>query len=259
MRLPESQPLSTIAGIVAAGALSIVAWPVLAQPPGAGLEARVLAASPYSIAADAELDAYVQKTAAAAIDAHCAACHGADLTGRPGVPNLVDFDWLWGITFEEGNEVGPVMEIQQTILYGIRNEDCPDIEAVSYYGACADTRFSEMPGYVALEALTEDEARDLTEYTVALGGGDADAAAAARGAALWPVCTECHGADGYGHKPYGGPDLTDSIWLFGGDRETIYDVIANGRTQTCPPWKDVLAPAEIKALAVYVWRKASGR
>jgi cytochrome c553 len=99
------------------------------------LEMRVLSASPYSIHADEALHAFVQERAQAAIATHCARCHGEDLEGRPGVPNLVDYDWLWGITFQETNDVAPVMEIEQTILYGVRNTDCPDIEDVSYYGA----------------------------------------------------------------------------------------------------------------------------
>ncbi|MBP9035602.1 MAG: c-type cytochrome, partial [Pseudomonadales bacterium] len=31
-------------------------------------------------------------------------------------------------------------------------------------------------------------------------------------------CGECHGADGFGYGAYGGPNLTDQIWLYGGSR-----------------------------------------
>jgi mono/diheme cytochrome c family protein len=58
---------------------------------------RILNASPYAIAADTELESFVEITAEEAISEHCASCHGADLSGEPGVPNLTDFDWLWGI------------------------------------------------------------------------------------------------------------------------------------------------------------------
>ena len=234
--------------------------PAAAQPSAAeqSLGEHVLNASPYSIAASEELSAFVTTTAEAAVAEHCAGCHGADLTGAPGVPNLVDFEWIWGVTFEEANDVGPVMEIMQTILYGVRNEDCDDIADVSFYGACADTRFSQMPGYLALGAFTEEQTSDMTEYVMALGGMEADAAAAARAEPLWAICIECHGVEGYGYKPYGGPDLTDDVWLFGADRDTIYDVIANGRVEKCPPWKDTLDAATIKALAVYIWRRVQG-
>jgi len=224
----------------------------------ASLAERVISASSYSISQSEELNEFVRTTAEAAIDENCASCHGSDLTGAPGVPNLIDFDWLWGITFEETNEVGPVMEIEQTILYGVRNEDCPDIIDISYYGACADTRFSQMPGYLETGAFDEQEITELTEYVVSLTGAEADSDLAERGAANWSVCTECHGPEGYGHKPYGGPDLSDGVSLFGADRETIFDVIANGRTEVCPAWKDTLDAATIKSLAVYIWQKVQG-
>jgi cytochrome c oxidase cbb3-type subunit 3 len=59
---------------------------------------RVLNASPYSIRADAELNEFVDTTARAAYAANCEGCHGADMQGGPGIPNLVDYDWLWGVT-----------------------------------------------------------------------------------------------------------------------------------------------------------------
>jgi len=55
---------------------------------------RVINASPYAIAADDELSAFVLSAAEAAIGEHCTSCHGADLAGRPGVPDLVDYDCL---------------------------------------------------------------------------------------------------------------------------------------------------------------------
>jgi cytochrome c oxidase cbb3-type subunit 3 len=219
---------------------------------------RVLNASPYQIAADTELAQFVETTGAAAVEMHCVECHGADLTGKPGVPNLVDYDWLWGITFEETNDVGPVMEIQQTLLYGVRNTDCPEIEAQSYYGGCADTRYSEMPGYQAIGTFNEQQVGDLTEWTLSLSGADADAAAVERAQPLTAVCAECHGPTSEGYKPYGGPNLTDDISLYGNDRATIRDVIANGRLGKCPPWGRTLDAATVKALAVYLWRKATG-
>lgn len=243
------------------GTLCLVLPPVVpslahAQDAAADPSVRVLNASPYRIRADEALSSYVERTATAAVEEHCAGCHGASLEGGPGVANLVDYAWLWGITGFESNEAGPVMELQQTILYGIRNRDCPP--EMQSYGACADTRYSEMPAYADV-GLSEDQIRDLVEYVVQLSGGDADAEAAARGEQNWPACTECHGDDGFGYAPYGGPALTDDVWLYGGDRETIYDVIANGRLGECPPWGDTLDAATVKSLAVYIWNRATGQ
>ncbi len=46
--------------------------------------------------------------------------------------------------------------------------------------------------------------------------------------------------------------------LYGSDRDTIYDVIANGRLGECPPWGNTLDAATIKSLAVYIWNKSLG-
>ena len=216
---------------------------------------RVLNASPYAIAADTELDSFVDSTAEEAISEHCASCHGADLSGEPGVPNLTDFDWLWGITGFETNDVAPVMAIQQTLLYGTRNRDCPE-DQISY-GACSDTRYSEMPAYGTI-GFSEDQIADLTEYVIDISGGEADQEAVARAMNNSLVCAECHGEDGYGYVPYGGPNLRDSIWLYGGDRNTISDVLTNGRLGQCPPWGNRLDAATIKSLAVYIWNKSTG-
>ncbi len=217
---------------------------------------RVLNASPYAIAADEELESFVEITAEEAISEHCASCHGTDLRGGPGVPNLTDFDWLWGITGYETNDVAPVMAIQQTLLYGTRNRDCPE-DQISY-GACSDTRYSEMPGYGTI-GFSEDQVADLTEYVVSISGGEADEEAVARAMSDSVICAECHGEDGYGYVPYGGPNLRDNIWLYGDDRNTISDVITNGRLGQCPPWADRLDAATIKSLAVHIWNKSTGK
>jgi cytochrome c oxidase cbb3-type subunit 3 len=229
--------------------------PLQTQPASSSAVAeRVVIGSPYAIKADPEADAFVTATAEKAIDEHCASCHGADLHGMPGVPNLVDYEFLWGVTFEETSDVGPVAEIEQTIRYGVRNQDCPAVTDQAQYGDCPDTRYSEMPSYVAL-GLTTEQIGDLAEYTLSLSGADHDAAAADRGKAEFGQCTECHGPEGAGYKPYGGPDLTDDVWLYGGDRGAVTASIAAGRMGRCPAWVNELDAVTIKALAVYLWRR----
>ncbi len=249
MRLPIVRSFAAASGLAL-----VIGYSGAAQSQDSAAE-RALNASPYAIAADAELSDFVRVTAEAAIGEHCASCHGADLTGAPGVPDLTDYDWLWGITGEELNDVNPVMAIQQTLLYGIRNRDCPEDQMS--YGACSDTRYSEMPGY-GVVGFPEEQLNDLTEWVVDLSGGEADAAAVERAQATVTICAECHGEDNWGYVPYGGPALRDNIWLYGSDRDTIYDVIANGRLGVCPPWGGTLDAATIKALAVYIWNPSIG-
>jgi cytochrome c oxidase cbb3-type subunit 3 len=236
-----------------------IALAALGQPtPPRPVAERVVAGSPYAIKADAEAAAFVTATAEKAIAANCAGCHGADLTGKPGVPNLVDYEFIWGITGEETSDVGPVAELEQTIRYGVRNQDCPAVTAMAQYGDCPDTRYSEMPGYAAQSMLSAEQIRDVTEYTLALSRQPHDAAAAERGKDSFGVCTECHGPEGAGYKPYGGPDLTDDVWIYGGDRAAITASIAAGRMGRCPAWADKLDPATIKSIAVYLWQKITG-
>jgi cytochrome c oxidase cbb3-type subunit 3 len=249
--LLRSTPLAGLAAFLAVS-------PAAPQTRAPNVAERVVSGSPYAIKVDAEADAFVTATAERAIAEHCAGCHGDDLTGKLGVPNLVDFEFLWGVTLEETNDVGPIAEIEQTIRYGVRNQDCPAVTALAQYGDCPDTRYSEMPGYAALGTLTAEQIRDLTDYTLSLGGAEHDAAAAARGKAAFGVCTECHGPEGAGYKPYGGPDLTDDVWLYGGDRGAVTASIAAGRMGRCPAWVNKLDAATIKSLAVYIWRKVTG-
>jgi cytochrome c oxidase cbb3-type subunit 3 len=239
-------------------AFGVVASMSAARAAPASVADRVVVGSPYAIKADAEADAFVTATAEKAIAANCASCHGADLHGKPGVPDLTDFEFIWGITGEETSDVGPVAELEQTIRYGVRNQDCPAVHDQALYGDCPDTRYSEMPGFATLGTLTGEQVRDMTEYVLSLSSKDADAAAAERGKKEFGQCVECHGPEGMGYKPYGGPDLTDDVWIYGGDRGAITASIAAGRMGRCPAWADKLDAATIKSLAVYIWRKVQG-
>ena len=220
-----------------------------------GLDERLVLASPDVIAAVPALQERMETLARSAIDEHCAACHGADLTGKTGVPNLVDFDWNWGVTGFEMTQAEGVFEIMQTILYGVRNTDCPD--DIKRYGGCPDTRFSQMPGYGEL-GFTDAQLNGLVDYVYSLAGMDHDPAAVESVSDIAGLCSECHGDDGSGYKPFGGPNLTDDIWLFGGTRAQILDVITRGRTESCPAWSGTLSAAEIKALSVYIYNQSMG-
>ena len=239
-------------------ALGVLAFTLTAQSAPSSVADLVVIGSPYAIKADAEADAFVTTAAEKAIAEHCSSCHGADLHGKPGVPDLTDFEFIWGITGEETSDVGPVAALEQTIRYGVRNQDCPAVHDQALYGDCPDTRYSEMPAFATLGSLTGEQIRDMTEYVLSLSSKDADAAAAERGKKEFGQCVECHGPEGMGYRPYGGPDLTDEVWIYGGDRAAITASIAAGRMGRCPAWADKLDAATIKSLAVYLWRKVQG-
>ncbi|MDX9874704.1 MAG: c-type cytochrome [Spongiibacteraceae bacterium] len=223
---------------------------VLAQP---ALDQRLLVASPTMIEADPALLERMVELAEPALAQHCSSCHGETLEGTHGIPNLVDHEWIWGVTGFEVTTVEPVHQIMQTILFGIRDTECPD--DVKQYGACPDTRYSEMPAYSNL-GFSDQQIDDLVDWVLDLAGWPADATAVTRAQEVAAICIECHGEDGTGFKPFGGPDLTDDIWLYGDSRDEIRDVIAHGRKGTCPAWFDRLDPVTIKSIAAYLFMRS---
>ena len=84
--------------------------------------------------------------------------------------------------------------------------------------------------------------------------------AAVGGAKISPTtCTPCHGADGKGNPKLGAPNLTDELWLYAGDKQTIMADIRNGRGGVMPAWITRLDPETIKELAIYVHSLGGGR
>ena len=51
----------------------------------------------------------------------------------------------------------------------------------------------------------------------------------------------------------GAPNLTDNIWLYGGDRETIRETLRYGRAGVMPEWETKLGNERIMLLAAYVY------
>ncbi len=62
----------------------------------------------------------------------------------------------------------------------------------------------------------------MVEHVLAISGQEHDAALAAEGAAVFAEnCAACHGDEGKGDRTQGAPNLTDAIWLYGGDAESL--------------------------------------
>ena len=173
-----------------------------------------------------------------AFKVHCVQCHGSGAAGGAGYPNLNDDDWLWG---------GDYASIYRTIQHGIRQPGDDD------------TRQSMMPSFGKDGLLKEPEIAAVTEYVLGLSGQQHDAALAAKGAPLFEQqCVACHGADGKGMKALGAPNLTDAIWLYGGDRAQIHASIFNAHAGVMPAWKGRLSDATIRQLTAYVHSLGGG-
>lgn len=205
------------------------------------LEAQLASADLSTLEQGSDLHNYAIQSGRATFATFCSQCHGSGAAGNVGYPNLLDNDWLWG---------GALEDIQMTVQHGIRSEDDDD------------TRYSEMPAF-GDDYLSDEEIAQVVNYAMSLSPvtqPDADMALAADGATVFADnCTSCHMEDGTGDRSQGAPNLTDAIWLYGKDRETIVKTINQGRGSVMPQWVNRLDEPTIKALAVYVHGLGGGQ
>ncbi len=188
------------------------------------------------ISQDPDLNQYAQNAGAAVFRTWCAQCHGSGAAGAKGYPNLLDDDWLWG---------GDIEAIHHTIAHGIRNEE--DMDA----------RWSQMPAYG--EMFEEQEIAQVVNYVMSLSGEPRDASMVDAGETLFmDNCAACHMEDGTGDRWQGAPNLTDAIWLYGGDYDTLVETVTYSRFGVMPPWTERLSEAEIRAVATYVHALGGG-
>lgn len=155
----------------------------------------------------------------------CATCHGSDARGAKGFPNLVDGNWQWG---------GEPETILQTILHG---------------------RQAAMPPFAAVLG-SEQAITEVAVYVQSLSGQRVDPALAAAGKQRFDmVCAACHGVEGKGNPLLGAPDLTDNVWLYGGDFDSIRTAIVNGRNGQMPAHKDILGETRARLVAAWVYAR----
>jgi len=69
-------------------------------------------------------------------------------------------------------------------------------------------------------------------------------------------CSVCHGSDAKG--AYGFPNLTDTIWRWGGSPDTIKTTIMGGRMAMMPAWGPVIGEEGVKNVAAYVRKSLAG-
>ena len=192
----------------------------------AAAEAKVAAyLAPFASMTVPELAANAQAMATAnnLFQNNCAQCHGADGGGARGFPNLANSDWQWG---------GDPDSIVQTIANG-------RVAAMTPWG----------------EVLGEEGVDAVVAYVQQLSGQESDPAKAAAGAAHFQTfCMACHGPDGKGMAAVGAPNLTDDVWLYGGDATTLKDTVTHGRAGQMPAFQDKLGEQRVRLLAAYVYK-----
>ena len=168
-----------------------------------------------------QADAAAMETAGRLFRQNCAMCHGSDGRGATGFPNLADGDWQWGGSHEQ-------------IMFTLQNG-----------------RVAAMPSWEA--PLGEDGVKEVVAYVQQISGQEADAQLASAGQARFQMfCSACHGMDGTGNQALGAPNLTDDVWLYGSDAQTIEYALRNGRNGQMPAFGESLSEERRKLLAAYV-------
>jgi len=166
-------------------------------------------------------DPSAMSTARNLFGANCSTCHGSDARGAKGFPNLTDNDWLWG-----GDE--------QTV-----------------YTSIAQGRHGVMPALGSV--LGPTGVNEVASYVVSLSGREAPADWVAAGRERFAtLCAACHGPDAKGNPALGAPNLTDDVWLHGGDFDSIRATITNGRDNQMPAHAELLGETKVRLLAAYV-------
>lgn len=199
---------------------------------------KLIGASLEDIKNDPALLNFARAMAKPAFGDNCAPCHGTGASGSKGFPDLNDDDWLWGGTLDD---------IHTTIKVGIRDKH-------------EETRINDMPAFGTDEILEPKQITDVAGYVLSLSGGKVDGADVEAGKTLFAEnCASCHGEDGKGMTEMGAPNLTDAIWLYGGDAAAVMETIKLSRKGNMPTWQGRLDEATIKALAVYVHTLGGGK
>lgn len=201
------------------------------------VDAKLATVELTSISGDEELMNYARNGGAAVFRTWCAQCHGAGAGGaKGGYPSLVDDDWLWGGTIED---------IHTTISHGVRSESDDD------------TRLSEMPKFG--EILEPADITSVVQFVLSISGQEADATAAAAGATVFADnCAACHADDGKGNRDLGAPNLTDAIWLYGGDVASLTTTVTYARAGAMPAWAGRLSESQIRQVATYIHQMGGG-
>ncbi len=225
----------------------------------APIKTKLVAADLMAIEGDDALKTYALAAGKSLFATNCAPCHGAGAAGVQGLgyPNLLDNDWLYG---------GAIDAIHATITHGVRNTVDPDARNVGLYMPAWSDKASGPLADMATAKLSTDQIGQVAHYVLKLSGQTAEEAKATAGAQLFTEnCVACHGEDGKGNRDLGAPNLTDAIWLYGGDEVTLTKTLTEGRGGVMPSWgyssassTARLTEADIRAVAVYVHSLGGG-
>jgi len=193
--------------------------------------AEVKAKDYAAIQADPALMTAVRQRGHELFGDNCAVCHGQEGRGNRGFPALASGAWLWG---------GEPETVFETIRVGVNSSH-------------DETRTSQMPSFGKDQTLSKDEILQAIAYVRSLSGLPHDKALAETGKDVFANnCAACHGDDAKGSHDTGAPNLTDQVWLYGNEPETMFRTVFYGRQGHMPRWDKRLSDFERKVLTLYV-------
>ena len=212
------------------------------------LEVELASADLTTVEQGSDLYNYASNYGAATFATYCSQCHGSGGAGAVGYPNLRDNDWLWG---------GSIDEIAYTVRHGIRNTEDED-----------NAHYAEMPAF-GEDYLAEEEIDNVVAYVRSLSGLENEVGDVTAGATVFADnCAACHMEDGTGDIAQGAPNLTDAIWLYGSDTETVKHSVETGPFGVMPAWgkntsfiagaDETAVNAKINAVALFVHQWGGG-
>jgi len=105
------------------------------------------------------------------------------------------------------------------------------------------------------DMLDKAEIATLVAFLPTLANADWDSAG---GVLFSDNCASCHGDMGQGSRDLGAPNLSDAIWLYGGDPDNLTQTITNSRFGVMPAWGQRLSEADVRAVATYVHSLGGG-
>ncbi|MGI9249825.1 MAG: cytochrome-c oxidase, cbb3-type subunit III [Pseudohongiellaceae bacterium] len=170
-------------------------------------------------------DIALMDTAERIYQRECSACHGVEARGQVSqFPNLMDVDWQWGASAEA---------IEQSIRNGRNAIMAP------WEGILNETQIRNVATYVQqLQQLQQPPTADNPPGKTTFD----------------QYCVVCHTADGTGNPLLGAPNLTDNIWLYGGDTTALIQTISKGRNGTMPAFNQRLDDTQIHLLVALLAR-----
>ncbi len=183
---------------------------------------------------DPDLQGFANRAGAALFRANCSQCHGSGAAGAKGYPNLLDDDWLWGGS------------IRMSPPPSATAFAAPTTRTRAFRRCRPLARFWTRPRSPRWRPMWRRCRRGKTRWP---GRAESCSPRIARVAmAIMPRGTATVGA----------PNLTDAIWLYGGDEATITRTITRGPFGVMPAWGKRLGEAEVRALAAYVHQLGGG-